>query len=764
MTERRCQTKLSVAARIFNCLVADMDRVTDDRMFRSRLPAPPTAHAKIGYSLAILAKKGVGALATALFRLPLCGNQLEDQYTRRTLWQLALLEAACSIPGHVEGLVILLKQLVFAQPAPDRLKSCLEDASDSYTRLTTWIELLQPRLIGRLLLLVMQAAVFVAYLLGFLIAPEASLSCAAYLESVSSQAYELTCIETQADTGLLHHFGDQVLPWNQMTIGSTVRDALPKFCIQAEERSATLLSAAHSEESIWSLCLQTLSSSRSKASQAPLQQTAPEDAKPKEIAVPQMEPSGTLSPIPADRANSPADRNPRWRPSSNSSLNKVSQLFESKWATPRDHAADVDDIKQRDRISEDSSAGLPPPTEVAGNYKAGASAVDSNGDVAPSAEGWLVFPQPVKDATSRDASPVEEEREASSPGPAQEGTGVELPKLASQQEEFMDAQESCGSAVPSSVLTNHDLEKLVETNDAWITTRTGIRERRILAEGETLSHLAVTSSLRALEMAGIEAQDLDLVLLATSSPDDAFGSACQVQAEIGAKRSLAFDLTAACSGFVIGLVTATQFIRTGTYRNVLVIGADALSRYIDWRDRATCILFGDGCGAVVLTAQEGQCSLLSSSMFSDGLGHKHLRADFTGGGNKAFSSAGCASGRAAYNNIVMNGSEVFRFAVRAVPKVVQQSLDAADLQVQDLDWLVLHQANQRILDSAAERLGFPAERVVSNLAKYGNTSAASIPLVLDEAVRGGKIQPGHTLAMAGFGAGLTWASAIVRWQ
>jgi 3-oxoacyl-[acyl-carrier-protein] synthase III len=321
-----------------------------------------------------------------------------------------------------------------------------------------------------------------------------------------------------------------------------------------------------------------------------------------------------------------------------------------------------------------------------------------------------------------------------------------------------------GSAVPEKILTNADLEKLVETNDEWITSRTGIKQRHILGEGESLSQLAATASQRALDMAGVAAEDVDLVILATSSPDDLFGSACAVQALIGAKNAAAFDLTAACSGFVMALITASQYIRAGTYGNVIVIGADALSRYIDWRDRSTCILFGDGCGAVVLSANSdpsAPCSLLGQDMHSDGNGQKHLNALFAGQGNKPNSAE--ASGAGAFCNIGMNGQEVFKFAVRAVPTVIEGALKNASMTKDEIDWLVLHQANMRILNSAAERLGVPADRVVANLSNYGNTSAASIPLALDEAVRKGDIKAGETVAMAGFGAGLSWASAIVRW-
>ena len=322
----------------------------------------------------------------------------------------------------------------------------------------------------------------------------------------------------------------------------------------------------------------------------------------------------------------------------------------------------------------------------------------------------------------------------------------------------------CGSAVPSKVLTNQDLEKLVDTNDEWITSRTGIKKRHILGEGETLSALGATASQHALDMAGIAAEDVDLIIMATSSPDDVFGSACAVQALIGAKNAAAFDLTAACSGFVMALVTASQYVRSGSYRNVIVIGADALSRYIDWRDRSTCILFGDGCGAVVVTANDDAsvpCGLLGMDMHSDGNGQKHLNALFSGSGNKP--GAEDASAPGSFCNLKMNGQEVFKFAVRAVPTVVEAALKDAGMEKDAIDWLVLHQANMRIITSAAERLGVPPERVVANLADYGNTSAATIPLALDEAVRRGDIKPGQTVAMAGFGAGLSWASAIVRW-
>ena len=393
-----------------------------------------------------------------------------------------------------------------------------------------------------------------------------------------------------------------------------------------------------------------------------------------------------------------------------------------------------------------------------------------------------------------------------------------------------------GASVPSTVLTNDDLARLVDTNDEWITTRTGIKRRHVLAPGETMTQHAAAAALKALEMAGIAPQDVDMVILCTSTPDDAFGGAGQVQAAIGATSAVAFDLTGACSGFVLGVVTAAQYLRTGLAKRAVVVGADALSRITDWTDRGTCILFGDGCGAVVLAASDAVpeayaaseagrraadkaaeaaakaevaaaagaaaagsaaaaapvpagvrgrgppgCAILGVDMKSDGRGHKSLNCVYRppaaggeGGSDGSSNTTAAAASKptappeqagspAQYSNIAMAGQEVFKFAVRSVPAVIDSALDAAGVAKEEIDWLVMHQANARILDAAAQRLGLPAERVVTNLSEYGNTSAASIPLALDEAVRGGKVKGGDLMAMAGFGAGLTWAGAIVRW-
>lgn len=320
----------------------------------------------------------------------------------------------------------------------------------------------------------------------------------------------------------------------------------------------------------------------------------------------------------------------------------------------------------------------------------------------------------------------------------------------------------CGAAIPETTLTNDQLSQIVETSDEWIRTRTGIQERHLSAPGDCLAELAAKAGQRALEMAQVTPDQVDLIVLATSTPDDLFGSAAQVQGLLGATRAAAFDLTAACSGFVFGLVTGAQFIRTGAYRNILLIGADVLSRWVDWRDRATCVLFGDGAGAVLLQASLTDDDLLGFQLCTDGSLNHQLNLSYYGGGQALVEETFVELG--GYKTITMNGRDVYRFAVARVPEVLEQVLAASDRAVESLDWLILHQANKRIIDAVAQRLGLPAEKVLSNVAHYGNTSAASIPLVLDEAVRSGRIQPGHAIAMSGFGAGLTWGAALVNWR
>lgn len=318
----------------------------------------------------------------------------------------------------------------------------------------------------------------------------------------------------------------------------------------------------------------------------------------------------------------------------------------------------------------------------------------------------------------------------------------------------------CGSATPEVTLDNEGISRVVETSDEWIASRTGIRQRRLVEPGGSLKAIATTAAQQALDMAGISPLDVDLIILATSTPDDLFGSASQIQGELGAAKAVAFDLTAACSGFVFGLVTAAQFIRTGAYQTVLLIGADVLSRWVDWSDRRTCVLFGDGAGAVVMQANDSD-RLLGFELRSDGSQNQQLNLSYQGIPKSLVEGVSVDQGT--FQPITMNGQEVYRFAVKRVPEVIEKALFRSNLTVDNLDWLLLHQANQRILDAVAQRLNVPSHKVLSNMANYGNTSAASIPLALDEAVRSGKIKAGDVIAASGFGAGLTWGAAIFQW-
>ncbi|PHU08793.1 3-oxoacyl-[acyl-carrier-protein] synthase III, chloroplastic [Capsicum chinense] len=329
----------------------------------------------------------------------------------------------------------------------------------------------------------------------------------------------------------------------------------------------------------------------------------------------------------------------------------------------------------------------------------------------------------------------------------------------------------CGSAVPSLRVSNNDLAKIVDTNDEWISVRTGIRHRRVLSGKENLTDLAIEAAWKALEMADVPPEDVDLILMCSSTGDDLFGSAPVIQKALGCKRNpLAFDITAACSGFLLGLFSASCYIKAGGFKNVLVIGADAVSRFIDWTDRGSCILFGDAAGAVLVQACDiGEDGLFGFDLHSDGDGKRHLISTFKenetdDASNENHSVTSFPPKCSSYSYLQMNGKEIFKFAVRVVPQSIEAALEKAGLDgSNNFDWLLLHQANQRIIDGIATRLEVPSERVISNLANYGNTSAASIPLALDEAVQDGKVQPGHVIAAAGFGAGLTWASAIFRW-
>ena len=321
----------------------------------------------------------------------------------------------------------------------------------------------------------------------------------------------------------------------------------------------------------------------------------------------------------------------------------------------------------------------------------------------------------------------------------------------------------CGSAVPAATVSNDQLSERVDTSDAWIRSRTGIGARRVSGPDEPLTVLATRAAAAALSHAGWQAEDLDLILLATSSPDDLFGTAPRVQAAIGARHAVAFDLTAACSGFLFALITAGQYLATGAMGRALVIGADQLSRWVDWDDRRTCVLFGDGAAAVAVQACPAAASgLLGFRMRSDGSRNACLTLAQTT--DHAPLLPNLTTQRGGFAPIHMNGQEVYKFAVREVPAILAELLEATGTSAEQLDWLLLHQANQRILDAVADRFQVPQERVLSNLAHYGNTSAATIPLMLDEAVRDGRIQPGHLLASSGFGAGLSWGGALLRWS
>lgn len=317
-----------------------------------------------------------------------------------------------------------------------------------------------------------------------------------------------------------------------------------------------------------------------------------------------------------------------------------------------------------------------------------------------------------------------------------------------------------GKYVPERRLTNQELEQMVETNDEWIVTRTGIRERRIAAPEQATSDLAYEASVRALEAAGITADQLDLIIVATITPDMFFPStACLLQEKLGAKKAAAFDLSAACSGFIYGLANASGFIKMGMYRHVLVVGAECLSRITDYTDRNTSILFGDGAGAVVLGQVPEGRGFKSFKLGADGSGGELLRV--CGGGSRLPSSEQTLTDRRHY--IEMNGRDVFKFAVRIMGSAAEEALSMAGLGKADIDLLVPHQANIRIIQSALERLDLSEDKVMINLDRYGNVSAASIPLALAEAVEEGRVKEGDCLVLVGFGGGLTWGASVLIW-
>lgn len=315
----------------------------------------------------------------------------------------------------------------------------------------------------------------------------------------------------------------------------------------------------------------------------------------------------------------------------------------------------------------------------------------------------------------------------------------------------------CGSYLPARVMTNEDLTKIVDTSDEWITERTGIKSRHIAADGEMTSDLAYKAAVAAMAHAGITADELDLIVLATATPDNTFpATATKVQARLGMKRGAAFDVQAVCSGFVYALSVADNFIKAGQARTVLVIGAETFSRILDWTDRTTCVLFGDGAGAVVLRAQEGRGTsadqgILSTHLHSDGCHHDLLYVD---GGPSSTQTVG---------HLRMRGQEVFKHAVVNLADVVREALSANDMQASDLDWLVPHQANRRIIEGTGRKLKLDPSRVVVTVDRHGNTSAASIPLALAEAVHDGRIKRGDVMLLEAMGGGFTWGGALVRY-
>ncbi|TYS65695.1 ketoacyl-ACP synthase III [Sutcliffiella horikoshii] len=300
-----------------------------------------------------------------------------------------------------------------------------------------------------------------------------------------------------------------------------------------------------------------------------------------------------------------------------------------------------------------------------------------------------------------------------------------------------------GRYVPEKILTNAELEQMVDTTDEWIKTRTGIEERRIASDDVDTSHMAYFAAEKALKDAGITAEELDMIIVATVTPDNPFPSvACMIQERLGAKKACAFDMSAACAGFMYGIITAKQFVEAGTYKHVLVVGVEKLSKIVDWEDRNTAVLFGDGAGATIIGPVSEGRGILSFELGADGTGAKHLYQDET---------------------IIMNGREVFKFAVRQMGESAVNVLEKAGLSKEDVDFLIPHQANIRIMEAARERLGLPLEKMSMTVQKYGNTSAASIPISIVEEIENGNIHDDDLVVMVGFGGGLTWGAIAIRW-
>jgi 3-oxoacyl-[acyl-carrier-protein] synthase-3 len=310
-----------------------------------------------------------------------------------------------------------------------------------------------------------------------------------------------------------------------------------------------------------------------------------------------------------------------------------------------------------------------------------------------------------------------------------------------------------GSYLPEKIVTNADLAQTVDTSDEWIRTRTGIHSRHVAAEGQLASDLALPAAQRALQSAGVNAADIDLIIVATTTPDIIFPStACILQAKLGVAGCPAFDVQAVCSGFVYALTIADLFIRSGQAKNALVVGTEVYSRILDWTDRGTCVLFGDGAGAVIVAASE-QPGILATKLHADGRHKEMLCVPGSVNGGKVWGSP----------FVHMDGGSVFKFAVRVFEEGANEVLEAAGLKVSDLDWFIPHQANIRIMEATAKKLGLPKEKLIATVHHHGNTSAASIPLALDEAVKDGRVLPGQTLLLEGVGGGFTWGAVLLRW-
>ena len=318
-----------------------------------------------------------------------------------------------------------------------------------------------------------------------------------------------------------------------------------------------------------------------------------------------------------------------------------------------------------------------------------------------------------------------------------------------------------GSYLPQQVLSNNDLSKIVDTSDEWIKTRTGISNRRISKSDEDVCYMGYQAASKALDMANWSPESVDLIILATSTPSDLFGSAPIIQSKLGAKNAFAFDLTAACSGFLFALITASQYLKAGSCKRALIIGADQLSSYVDWTDRGSCILFGDGAGAIAIESSMQINNLYGFSMRTDG--DRGCFLNLASKNEIGQINNDLVFKKGDFSKISMNGQEVYKFAVREVPIIIANLLRDTKFTSHQIDWLLLHQANQRILDAVGERLKISKNKVLTNLSNYGNTSAATIPLMLDEAIRNKKIKENDLIVSSGFGAGLSWGAALFKW-